>query len=164
MPWLLCNVFSGLVCAIISRVYELVLSEALLLAFFIPLVLTLSESTSMQSMAQSLQFLRGPRFSWKRIQYLAFREWQLSILLSVSLGLLVGAFSLLWGDSYLPSVAIGCGILGGVTFSSIFAIVIPIGLNRLRLDPKVASGPLVLMIADMLTTAIYLSLATWWLI
>jgi magnesium transporter len=41
---------------------------------------------------------------------------------------------------------------------------VPIGLNRLKLDPKVASGPVVLMIVDILTTAIYLGIATWWLL
>ncbi|HSX11300.1 MAG TPA: magnesium transporter [Chlamydiales bacterium] len=164
MPWLLCNVFSGLCCAVISRVFELVLAKVLLLAFFIPLVLTLSESTSMQSMAQSLQFLRRPRFSWKSIQVRAYREWQLVVLLAITLGILVGALSLFWGDGILPSIAIGVGIITGVSFSAIFGIIVPIGLNRLKLDPKVASGPVVLMIVDILTTAIYLGIATWWLI
>jgi magnesium transporter len=90
MPWLLCNVFSGIVCAIISRVYEVVLAKYLLLAFFIPLVLTLSESTSMQSMTQSLLFLRRPRFQWKTAIGQAFREWQLAILLAASSGVIVG--------------------------------------------------------------------------
>lgn len=164
MPWLLCNVFSGLVCAVISRVFELVLSKVLLLAFFIPLVLTLSESTSMQSMAQSLQFLRRPRFSWKSIQVKAFREWQLVFLLALSLGILVGGISLLWGDGFLPSFAIGVGILSGVSISAVFGIGVPIALNRMKLDPKVASGPVVLMIVDIIATAVYLGIATWWLI
>lgn len=164
MPWLLCNVFSGLICAVISRVFELVLAKVLLLAFFIPLVLTLSESTSMQSMAQSLQFLRRPRFSWKAIQLRAIKEWQLVLLVALSLGLLVGSISLFWGEGILPSVAIGVGIIAGVSFSAIFGIMVPIGLNRLKLDPKVASGPVVLMIVDILTTAIYLGIATWWLL
>lgn len=164
MPWLLCNVFSGIVCAIISRVFEDVLAKYLLLAFFIPLVLTLSESTSMQSVAQSLQFLRRPRFQWKSAWLQSLREWQLALLLGVSSGILVGGISLLWGDGYLPSVAIAVGIVSGVAFSTIFGISIPIFLHRLRLDPKVAAGPVVLMIADILTTGLYLALASWWLL
>jgi magnesium transporter len=164
MPWLLCNVFSGIICAIISRIFEVVLAKFLLLAFFIPLVLTLSESTSMQSMTQSLLFLRRPRFSWKVAWSRGLREWQLATLLAVSSGVLVGALSLFWGDGFLPSLSIGVGIIISVILSVIFGISIPILLHRTKLDPKVASGPVVLMIADMLTTAIYLSLATWWLL
>lgn len=164
MPWLLCNVFSGLVCAVISRYYEEVLSAFLLLAFFIPLVLTLSESASMQSVAQSLQFLRRPRFHWRSALRRSLREWQVALLLSLTLGLLVGAISMFWGQGILPSTAVGVGIVSGVAFSSIFGILTPIFLHRLKLDPRVASGPLVLMIADILTTAFYLAIATWWLL
>ena len=164
MPWLLCNVFSGVVCAVISRIYEVVLAKFLLLAFFIPLVLTLSESTSMQSMTQSLLFLRRPRFSWKTAVTRGLREWQLAGLLAVSSGILVGALSLLWGDGFLPSICIGIGICLSVIISVAFGITLPVLLHRMKLDPKVAAGPVVLMIADMLTTALYLSLASWWLL
>lgn len=164
MPWLLCNVFSGIVCAMISRYFELVLAKFLLLAFFIPLVLTLSESTSMQSMTQSLLFLRRPRFSWKVAWMRGLREWQLAAFLALTCALLVGGFSLFWGDGFMPSLSIGVGILISVAISVLFGITIPVLLHRTKLDPKVASGPVVLMIADMVTTAIYLSLATWWLI
>lgn len=164
MPWLLCNVFSGLICAIISRYFDEVLAKFLVLAFFIPLVLTLSESTSMQSVAQCLQFLRRPRFNWKVARSRGFKEWQLVAILALTSSLLVGAVSLLWGDGILPSIAIGTGILAGVFFSAFFGICMPIILHRFRLDPKVAAGPVVLMIADILTTAIYLGVATWWLL
>lgn len=160
MPWLLCNVFSGLMCALISRVFEVVLSKVLLLAFFIPLVLTLSESTSMQSMAQSLQFLRRPRLSYRSLKKKAVREWQLALMLATSLAVLVGLFSLLWQEGMTPSISIAIGIFLGIGSSTAFAIAIPIFLHRFQLDPKVASGPVVLMMADMLTTAIYLSIAS----
>jgi magnesium transporter len=164
LPWLLCNVFSGIVCAIISRYFEVVLAKFLLLAFFIPLVLTLSESASMQSMTQSLVFLRRPRFSFATAMVRGFKEWQLAVLLAVSLGTLVGFLSLFWGDGIFPSICIGVGITLSVIISVFFAMTIPLVLHLLRRDPKVASGPVVLMIADMLTTAIYLGLSTWWLI
>ncbi len=164
MPWLLCNVFSGIVCAIISRVFEVVLAKYLLLAFFIPLVLTLSESTSMQSMTQSLLFLRRPRFQWRTAIARGVREWQLAVLLAVSSGFIVGSLSLLWGDGFKPSLCIGIGICLSVILSVIFGITLPVLLYRMKLDPKVASGPVVLMVADMLTTMLYLSLAAWWLL
>ena len=49
MPWIFCNMFGGVACAVISNMYEAVLEKALILAMFIPLVLSLSESISMQA-------------------------------------------------------------------------------------------------------------------
>ena len=37
-------------------------------------------------------------------------------------------------------------------------------VRNVRRDPRVASGPVVLMVADILTTAIYLGLSSWWLL
>jgi len=164
MPWLLCNVFSGLVCAVISKFYDVVLAQYLLLAFFIPLVLTLSESTAMQSMTQSLQFLRRPYFSWSIAWIRGLREWMIIGLLAITSAALVSVLSLFWSKDWLPSMTIGIGILFSIFFSAAFGLLLPILLFRMKLDPKVASGPVVLMITDMLTTAIYLSLATWWLV
>ena len=164
MPWLLCNVFSGILCAIISRSFQVVLAKYLLLAFFIPLVLTLSESTAMQSMTQSVLFLRRPRFQWGFAFKRGLREWHLDALLACSSGVLVGGLSLFWGDGLFPSFCIGLGIIGSVILSAAFGISIPVLLHKMKLDPKVAAGPVVLMITDILTTALYLGVATWWLL
>ena len=164
MPWILCNVFSGMICAMISRYYEVVLGRYLLLAFFIPLVLTLSESTSMQSMTQSLLFLRRPRFLWSVAFARGLREWQLMLLIGLTSALLVGGLSLFWGDGIAPSLAIAAGIFVGIAISVLFGVGFPVLLHRLKLDPKIASGPLVLMIADMITTGFYLGFATWMLL
>jgi magnesium transporter len=164
MPWLLCNMLSGVVCAIISRINEQVLGKFLLLAFFIPLVLTLSESVSMQSMTQSLQFLRRPSFNWRHAIRIGYREWKVVWLVSISSGIMVGLLSLLWKDGLMPSIIIGIGITFSVIVSALFGISIPIILHRAKLDPKIAAGPVVLMIADALTTLFYLSLATWLLL
>lgn len=164
MPWLFCNMFAGLMCAVISRINEGVLGKVLILAMFIPLVLTLSESVSMQSMTQSMQFIRRPKFTWRYSLLKMLREWQIVVMIAGSCGFVVGLLSLFWGDGIMPSIVISLGILFGVSISAGIGIIIPVLLHTLRLDPKVASGPVVLMFADALTTLMYLSLATWWLL
>ena len=164
MPWILCNMMGGIVCAIISHFHEVVLSKALLLAMFIPLVLTLSESISMQSMTHSLQFLRRPRISWKGSFFRLMREWQTVALMALSSGVFVGIISLLWKDGMIPSATIGFGIMLSIFISASCGILFPIILHKTKLDPKVASGPVVLMLADVLTTGIYLTLANWWIL
>ena len=85
-------------------------------------------------------------------------------MVALSCGSLVGAVSILWGDGLIASLSIGIGIMISITVSVIFGIMIPIFLHTTRLDPKVASGPVVLMFADVLTTFLYLSLSSWWLL
>lgn len=164
MPWIFCSMFGGIMCAIISRINENVLGKALVLAMFIPLVLTLSESVSMQSMTQALQFIRRPKFPFKVLLKKAIKEYQIIGLIGLSSGLIVGMVSLFWKEGALPSLVIGLGIILSVSVSGCFGLFFPILLHKIKLDPKVASGPVVLMLADILTTGVYLGLASWWLL
>ncbi|NGX39940.1 MAG: Magnesium transporter MgtE [Chlamydiae bacterium] len=164
MPWIFCNMAGGIACAIISRFFEAVLVKMILLAMFIPLVLTLSESISMQSLTYSLQLLHRPKISWRRILRRLTGEWRMASLLAVTCGTIVGGLSLFWGDGIAPAISIGVGILFSITISATAGAAIPLLLHTAKLDPKVAAGPVVLMFADVITTAIYLGLATWWLL
>lgn len=164
MPWIFCNMFGGFACAVISRVFEIVLAKVLLLAMFIPLVLTLSESISMQSMAQSMQLIKNSRRTWKYTLGSLIREWQVVALLAITSGIIVGTVSLLWGDGVAPGFVIMFGIMASVYLTSTIGSAVPLVIHARRWDPRVAAGPVVLMFADVLTTLIYLSLGTWLLI
>lgn len=164
MPWIFCNMFGGFACAIISRVFELVLAKVLLLAMFIPLLLTLSESISMQSMTQSMQILKRQTHHMKFLLQALIREWQTVGLIAVTSGVIVGVVSLFWGDGIFPGLTIGFGIMVSVIISASIGSIVPLVLHARKWDPRVAAGPVVLMFADVLTTLIYLSLGTWWLL
>jgi magnesium transporter len=154
MPWIFCNMFGGIACAFISNMYSSVLERALILAMFIPLVLSLSESISMQSMTQSLSQITN-----KMTLMQMFKQSKLYLLLAVTCSTLIGSVALLWKDGHLPAVVIAIGILFSIVISATIGGVIPFVLHKAKLDPKVAAGPVVLMMADIITTIIYLSLA-----
>lgn len=164
MPWILCNMIGGLACAVISYVFHLVLSKMLILAMFIPLVLALSESISMQSMTQSLQLLKKQNIPLKKVLHRVFFEMRVASLMSLTCGLLVGAISLLWRSGYVVSSILAAGITFSVIISAVLGACIPLLLHAGKLDPKVASGPVVLTLADIATTSIYLSLATYFIL
>ena len=52
-----------------------------------------------------------------------------------------------------------CSIAAGVAFAAVLGAAIPSLLHRLNLDPKVAAGPMVLALTDMLTLACYFAVA-----
>ncbi|MDN3508380.1 MAG: CBS domain-containing protein [Simkaniaceae bacterium] len=160
MPWIFCNLGGGIICAMIAHLNEIVLAKVILLAMFIPLVLTLSESISMQSMTQSLQLLRSGKIRWRSILSRILKETKTVTMIATTCGLIVGSISVLWGDGYMPGVAICLGIFVSVIVTATIGSFTPVILHLRKRDPKVASGPVVLMFADTITTAIYLYLSS----
>ena len=164
MPWILCNMVGGIACAGISYGFQDVLAKMLVLAMFIPLILSISESISMQSMAHSFQILRKQQMTWKKIFSQMFLEMRVAALMSCTSGVLVGAISFLWEESIAVSCVIAVGIAVSVIFAGMIGSAIPLFLHLKKLDPKVASGPVVLTLADVVTTALYLAVASWWIL
>jgi magnesium transporter len=163
MPWLLCNIAGGLACAAIVGYFHAMLAEVILLAMFIPLVLTLSEAISMQSMTLSLQQLRSRRAAWSSLWKRMSLEWKTTCLVGLCAGAIVSIAAALWGQSR-PAAVIGVCIAISMAAAATVGAVVPMLLHMMRMDPKVAAGPVVLMIGDVITTALYLTLAAWWLV
>lgn len=164
MPWILCNMAGGVACAAISSFYMEVLARVLLLAMFIPLVLTLSESIAMQSMTQSLHIVRQANATTRQILRSILMEGKMVILLALTCGIAVGLVSLLWGGGPVSSFSIAASLFISISVSASAGASVPLLLYSRSLDPKVASGPVVLMFTDVITTTIYLALATWLLL
>lgn len=159
MPWLLCNLIGGLSCAAIASLFYHLLDKEVIIALFIPLVLTLGEAVSMQSMTLSLQFLRQGVIPWKRVLQRITSEWKTSALLGLASSALVIVVYLLWYPGYWPLVAIASSIFLTMMVVTTFGSLLPVILHHFRCDPKVASGPVVLMITDVTVTSIYLLLS-----
>lgn len=160
VPWLVLNIISGLTCAAIAFVFKEVLDKVLVLAMFIPLVLTVSESVSMQSMTLTLQFLHGIRSPLSRLGSRFSLEGRTALLLGAACATIVGLAATFWPGGAHAVGVIMLSIVVAMTVAAVLGTVLPIVLHSVKLDPRVAAGPVVLMIVDMLTTAVYLGLAT----
>jgi magnesium transporter len=160
-PWLGCNLAAGLLAAFLSGVFKGVLQSAVELAFFIPLVLNLAESVSSQSVSLALQMLHGPAPTWRSMLSRLYRETATGSMLGLAAGAVVALTALAWLKQPGVPLALLGGIAGGVTGSAILGMTLPILLRLLRLDPRVAAGPVALAGADVITILLYLSLAQW---
>ncbi len=160
LPWLSCNLVGGLACAIIAAFFDDVLDDVLILAMFIPLVLTLSESISIQSVTMSLQQLQGKGVHWRRFRVRMLREWKTAALLGVTLGLAVGIIALAWRQGWQAPAVITVSICLSMIVAATLGTGIPALLHAARLDPRLAAGPVVLTFTDMATMSVYLGIAT----
>jgi magnesium transporter len=151
-PWLLCNIASGLTAAAITGAFDGVLRRTVALAFFFPLVLGIAESISMVAVTLGIQQMHHPgRSIW--------REFKIAPLLGVAAGLLVGLTAFLWLQAWIVGAVLASAILMGALIGTLLGLFLPGLVHRWNLDPKIASGPAVLAITDILTLTSYLGLA-----
>jgi magnesium transporter len=158
-PWLLCNIGGGILAAFLAKWFDDLLVQVVALALFVPVVLALSESVAIQSVTLALVVLHNKPCSLRELGSRVLRESATGILLGVACGCIMALVALAWLGHVKVAFCLLAGISLGVTFSAAFGLAMPLVLRLTGRDPQVASGPIALVIADMLTLTIYFTVA-----
>lgn len=160
-PWLAANIVGGIVAAILSGMFEAELRQTVSLALFIPVVLALAESVSIQSVSLALQMLHGRQPTLAGIVRALRVESATGALLGLASAVAVAGIALVWlRDPTLGACILG-GITGGVTVAAVIGAAMPNILRFFDREPQVAAGPIALAATDMATLTIYFSIARW---
>jgi len=160
-PWLLATIGSGTICALLAGRFEVTLAKSLVLAFFLTMVLGLGESVSIQSMTVTIQALRSTRPTLRWFVRAFRREAGTAVLLGTASGTLVGVIVWLWRGNALAGLSIGASLLLALCAACAFGLSIPAALHALKLDPKIAAGPVTLACTDIFTLLFYFGVAAW---
>ena len=161
-PWLLVTVGAGTACAVLAGAFAATLSGSLVVAFFLTMVLGLNESVSTQSMTLTIQALRVNTLTRRWFLDNLRREIVTSLLLGVACGLVVGAIVWLWRRDVNGAAVVGGSIAVSLVTACLFGFSVPSLLHWLKLDPKIAAGPVTLAVTDFFALSFYFSLA--WLL
>ena len=158
-PWLLATVGSGTVCAVLTGLFEVTLARSLVLAFFLTMVLGLNESVSMQSMTLTIQALGSTRLTKSWFEKALRREFANAVLVGLGCGLSVTMIVFLWRHEVISAAVIGGSIALSLVTASLFGLLIPSLLHWLKLDPKIAAGPVTLAFTDFFALLFYFGIA-----
>jgi magnesium transporter len=160
-PWLLANVAGGILAAFLSGIFQAELEKTVALAIFIPVVLALSESVSIQSVSLAIQLLHGRRPTMQAILGKMRSEAMTGLFLGIASAAAVGFVAILWLGRVRVVVALLGAILGGVTCAAVVGMSIPNLLRFFQREPRVAAGPIALASTDIVTLLVYFGLARW---
>jgi magnesium transporter len=150
------GLFGAILSADIMGRFEDVLSQHIMLAFFIPGIVYLADAVGTQT---ETVIVRGMSVG-VGLRQVVVRELLTGFFIGLVLAL--AAFLLIlwrWGNES-SAFGIGLSIFGACSTASATAMLLPWILNRLGLDPAYGSGPIATVIQDVLSILIYFAIAT----
>lgn len=159
LPWLLISIVSGLFCAFISGIFQNSPQTLAVLFLFVPVVLGLSESTGIQGATIVVRNLGLRPMTLSELRRLFAREVLVGVLIGIICGLIVGVVTSIWQGSPVLGLAIAGSMNVAIIVSAVIGLLLPVLFKSIRIDPALASGPLVLAICDIQTLFIYFNLA-----
>jgi len=159
IPWLIALLLVGLLSGNIIAKYEETLTDAIFLAVFIPLIAGMAGNTGTQSLAIVVRGLALGEINKGDIPRLLKREAGVGLIIGTVNGLVIALLAWAWkGPAY--GFVVGVSLWVTLIVATLAGAVVPLILNRLNIDPAVASGPFITTVNDVISLTIYFSIAT----
>ena len=168
--WLAILFLGEMLTASAMQYYEMELEKAVVLAMFIPLIMSSGGNSGSQATSLLIRGLALGEVSLKHWWRVILRELPTGIVLGAGLGAIGFVRIYAWqhlgfydyGEHYLLiGLTIWASLIGIVCFGSSIGSMLPFLLQRFGFDPASASAPLVATLVDVLGLVIYFSVAAW---
>ena len=156
LPWLLIGMLGGILSAQVISKFEGNITHLPALAFFIPLITAMGGNVGVQSSAIVVQSLAKGNDPFDSILQKVGKEALLGLLNGVLCATLIFGIAYLFNNIDLAFV-VSISLFTVIVFAAIFGTMIPLVLNRYKIDPALASGPFITTLNDVLGLFIYFS-------
>lgn len=160
LPWLIILLFLGMITASLIGGFEETLEEVPIVAIFIPLIAGMAGNAGTQSLAVAVRGLAVGDYGKENRLKLIFREIFTGFLVGGANALIVIPLIYIWKGNLFLGLLVGIAILTTLTVATLSGALIPLLMERLKIDPAVASGPFITTLNDITSVIIYFGLAT----
>ena len=157
--WLLVLIFVNLISAGVISSYEEYLLEFITLALFMPLVIASGGNSGAQSSTLMVRAMATGDLEAKDWLRALVKEVSVGVLLGCAMGVIAYGVGAVYGRDGSIALIIGLSMVSIVLVANIFGALLPFTLSKMKIDPAVASSPLITSVMDVLGLIIYFSIA-----
>jgi magnesium transporter len=160
LSWLSLNIGLNVIAASVIALYQDTLSAVVALAVFLPIISDMSGCSGSQAVAVSIRELTLGLIRPYEFMRVVVKEGGVGILNGVVLGLLLGVLAYFWKHNVYFSLVVAAALAINTLVAVLVGGLIPLLLKHLKLDPALASGPILTTVTDMCGFFFVLSFAT----
>jgi Mg2+ transporter (mgtE) len=162
LPWLLIGMVGGLCNSVILGGFENGFVADPALALFIPLIGGTGGNVGTQSSAIVVQGLANGSLDIRKSASQLLKELGVGLINGCIIALLVFVYNLfkLGSAHQVTTVAVSLSLFCVVMFASVFGTFVPLTLEKLKIDPALATGPFISITNDIIGMVIYMSIST----
>ena len=168
LPWLIILLFLGMGVSTVVGAFEGVVAVLPVVICFQSLILDMAGNVGTQSLAVTIRVLMDENLSAKDKLHLIGKEMKVGscngALLGVMALVFLGVYIVLFkgysvANAFLISGCVGLSLLVAIVISSLVGTLVPMLFHKLKVDPAVASGPLITTVNDLVAVVTYYGLA-----
>ena len=160
--WLFVNLLTAILASVVIGIFSDALEQMVALAVLMPIVASMGGNAGTQTMTVAVRALGTRQLGRANAMRIVRREMIVGLLNGVAFAVVMGIIAAVWFD--LPSLGpvIGLALVVTLVSAALGGIVIPLLLDRFKVDPAVASGPFVTTVTDVVGFFAFLGIASLW--
>ena len=155
LPWLMIGLIGGLGSSMLVSNFEGDISRLPQIAFFMPVVAAMGGNAGVQSSAIIVQGLANNTLKSRNIMPKLAKEFTVSLINGLACSAILLLFNVVLGHGYDLSMVVSLALITVIIFASLLGTVTPLILERLKIDPALATGPFITTTNDVIGLGVY---------
>jgi len=159
--WLGLNLLTAILASLVIDIYSDQLQQMIAIAVLMPIVASMGGNAGTQAMTIYVRAIATKDIDNSNYFKLIIKEFLIGSINGLALSLIMGIIAYYWFNSLVLAFAISFAILINLGFACLVGIIIPLSINKLRIDPALASGIVLTTFTDVFGFLSFLSIATY---
>ncbi|MHB8182804.1 MAG: magnesium transporter, partial [Candidatus Desulforudaceae bacterium] len=160
LPWLIALLFGALLAGSVIQFFEGTLESVVALAFFLPVMAGGPGNVATQTLAVVVRGLATGEVASHQAVMVMLREMRVGLIVGVVCGSVLALIAFVWQGSATLGVVVGLSLACSMILATALGSLCPLIINRIGIDPALASGPFITTLMDVTSMLIYFSVAS----
>ena len=158
--WLLVNLLTAVIASIVIGFFQASIEKVVALAVLMPIVASMGGNAGTQTLTVSVRALAMKELTTSNAFKIIAKETLVGGINGIIFALIIGMLSSYWFEDYLLGIVIAMAMIINLLIAGMAGILIPITLNKFKVDPALASGVILTTITDVFGFLSFLGLAS----
>lgn len=159
MPWLAVNLITSILASLVIAQFEATIAQFVALAVLMPIVASMGGNAGTQSLTVAVRSMATKDLTSANVWRVIRREALVGLLNGMVFALVMGVVGILWFGMPMLGVVIAAAMVINLFVAGLAGVVIPVLLDKLDIDPALASGAFVTTVTDIVGFFAFLGLA-----
>jgi len=158
-PWLFVNLITAILASLVISAFASTIEALVALAVLMPIVASMGGNAGTQSMTVAVRALATRDLTASNAWRIIWREGLVGLMNGLAFAVIIGVVGMVWFGSPMLGVVLAIAMIGNLFVAGLAGIMIPILLDKIKIDPALASGAFVTTVTDVVGFFAFLGLA-----
>ena len=163
-PWLAVNLVTAVLASLVIAQFDAVIAQFVALAVLMPIVASMGGNAGTQSLTVAVRAIATKDLTGSNVWRVVRRECLVGLVNGLAFAIVMGLVALVWFGSPVLGIVIAAAMVINLVIAGLAGAGIPVLLEKIGVDPALASGAFVTTVTDMVGFFAFLGLAAWMLL